>query len=120
MKEYIEREAVLAEAEYDENFALVVTARKIRNLPAADVVEVVRCGDCIHFMPKHILLDDGTRRPYTEEEKKLPLGVTGDVGINCGSRCLRERAWENNRVPVYVQETDFCSYGKRRAKNAVD
>lgn len=49
MKEYIEREAVLAEAEYDSNFALVVPVKKVRSISAADVVEVVRCKDCKHF-----------------------------------------------------------------------
>lgn len=83
-------------------------------IPAADVVKVVRCKDCKWFIPKHIKLDDGTTRPYTEEEKKLPFGVTGDVGINCGSRCMRCLRWEENSIPVYVQENDFCSHGKRK------
>ena len=39
-KEYIERGALLAEAEYDANFRLVIPAEKVRKLPAADVVEV--------------------------------------------------------------------------------
>lgn len=39
MTEYIEREAVIAEADYDGNFRLVVPVKKIRNIPAADVVE---------------------------------------------------------------------------------
>ena len=38
-----------------------------------DVMVVVRCGKCKYFMPKHILLDDGTRRLYTEEEKSCRL-----------------------------------------------
>ena len=40
MAEYIEREAVLAEADYDGNFVLVVPVKKIRNIPAADVAPV--------------------------------------------------------------------------------
>ena len=79
-----------------------------------EFVQVVRCKDCKWFIPKHILLDDGTRRAYTEEEKKLPLGVDMTVGINCGSRCNRYLSWEKNRIPVYCQENDFCSYGERR------
>lgn len=39
MAEYIEREAVIAEADYDGNFRLIVPVKKIRNIPAADVVE---------------------------------------------------------------------------------
>lgn len=80
----------------------------------ADVVEVVRCKDCKYFIPEHIKLDDGTTRAYTEEEKKLPLGVTADVGINCGSRCMRYLYWEKNRIPFWFQENDFCSYGERK------
>ena len=40
MAEYIEREAVLAEAYYDGNFNLVIPAKKVRNIPAADVAPV--------------------------------------------------------------------------------
>lgn len=86
----------------------------IDDQPTAEAVEVVRCKDCKWFVPKHIKLDDGTTRAYTEEEKKLPLGVSGDVGINCGSRCLRCFRWEENSIPVFVQENDFCSYGERK------
>lgn len=49
MKEFIEREAAIAEAEYGGNFVFVVPVTKIRNLPAADVVEVVRCGQCMNW-----------------------------------------------------------------------
>lgn len=38
MAEYIEREALLLEAERDSNFNLVVRAKTIQNFPAADVV----------------------------------------------------------------------------------
>lgn len=75
---------------------------------------VVRCKDCKWFVPKHIRLDDGSTREYTEEEKKLPLGVPGNVGINCGSKCMRHISWLENSVPVWVQENDYCSYGERK------
>ena len=80
----------------------------------ADFVEVVRCKDCIWFVPEHIKLSDGTTRPYTDEEKKLPCGITSDIGINVGSYCLRKGYWEQNGIPVWFKENDFCSYGKRR------
>lgn len=121
-KEYIERDFLIKRLEVSTLFSNFATGGifikagvidLIEKQTAADVVEVVRCKDCKWFMPKHVLTDSGERRPYTEEEKKLPLGVTGDKGINCGSRCCRYMAWENNRVPVYVQENDFCSYGER-------
>lgn len=80
----------------------------------ADFVEVVFCKDCIWFVPEHIKLSDGTTRPYTDEEKKLPCGVTSDIGINVGSYCLRKDYWEQNSIPVWFRENDFCSYGKRK------
>lgn len=80
----------------------------------ADVAEVVRCKDCKHFQPCFVLTDDGERRPYTEEEIKNGRIVTGDFGINCGSRCERFGYWEENKIPVWYNENDFCSYGERK------
>ena len=81
--------------------------------PTADVVEVVRCKDCKYFQPCFVLTADGERRPYTEEEIRNGKMVTGDVGINCGSRCERFGYWEENKIPVWFSENDFCSYGER-------
>ena len=82
---------------------------------ADDVVNVVRCKDCVYFQPNFVETNNGERRPYTEEEKNSPLGmVTCDVGVNCGSRCERFDYWEDNRFPVWFQENDFCSYGKKK------
>lgn len=80
----------------------------------ADFVKVVRCKDCVWFVPEHIKLNDGTTRPYTDEEKKLPCGVTAEVGINVGSYCLRKGYCKENGIPVWFQENDFCSYGERK------
>lgn len=85
-----------------------------RIAPTADVVEVVRCKDCKHFQPCFVMTADGERRPYTEEEIKKGKMVTGDIGINCGSRCERFGYWEENKIPVWYSENDFCSYGERR------
>ena len=106
--------AQMATEDGDTLVSLADVRRAIEQTPTADVVEVIRCKDCKHFIPEHIRLDNGTTRAYTEQEKNLPFGVMGDVGINCGSRCMRYQHWEENRVPVWVQEDDFCSYGKRR------
>ena len=81
--------------------------------PTADVVEVVRCKDCIHFQPDFVLTNNGERRPYTEEEKKAGKFVTAEFGINCASRCERFGYWEDNRIPVWFSENDFCSYGEK-------
>ena len=113
-KEYIDREALIAE--YDRvHVSAPGGARKLMvDAPAADVAPVVRCKDCKYFQPKFILTNDGEKRPYTEEEKKLPLGVNMTVGINCGSRCMRHLYWEENDIPFWFSENDFCSYGERR------
>ena len=79
-----------------------------------DIVEVVRCKDCKHFQPCFVLTNDGERRPYTEEEIKKGKMVTGDVGINCASRCERFGYWDENKIPVWYNENDFCSYGERK------
>lgn len=41
MAEYIDREAVLEETEYDGNYRLVVPANMVKSLPAADVAPVI-------------------------------------------------------------------------------
>ena len=85
MAEYIEREAAIA-AIYDIQGPIHSReARVLRELPAADVVEVVRCKDCkawICFMNN----PDGT--------------MFGNCKL-CG----------NN----FRNEDDFCSYGERKA-----
>lgn len=60
--------------------------------PAADVVKVVRCKDCLHCME------------YTPEYKK-----DGYYGT-----CYRLLfpIFDGNDVPV--KENDYCSYGKRK------
>lgn len=76
-------------------------------------VKVVRCKDCIYFQPDFVLTNDGERRPYTQEEKESDFGyVSMDKGINCGSRCERHGYWEENKIPVWFGENDFCSYGE--------
>lgn len=89
----------------------------IRQSPTVDAVEVVRCKDCKYFQPCFVRTADGERRPYTEEEIKRGKMVTGDVGINCGSRCERFGYWEENKIPVWYLENDFCSYGERRKED---
>jgi hypothetical protein len=96
--------------EFDENQSAYCKGFKNKT----DFVEVVRCKDCVWFVPEHIKLSDGTTRPYTDEEKKMPCGVTSDIGINVGSYCLRKGYWKQNSIPVWFQENDFCSYGERR------
>ena len=90
----------------------------LNDCPTADVVpksEVARCKDCVYFQPDFVLTNNGERRPYTDEEKNSSLGmVTGDVGVNCGSRCERFDYWDDNRFPVWFQDNDYCSYFKKK------
>ncbi len=61
-KEYIERGALLKEAEsrlvWNHQAAGVAVYEAIQEAPAADVVEVVRCRDCVHYRS---LIPDGER-----------------------------------------------------------
>lgn len=125
MDEYIKREDVIKHlrgaciAKYPLSFSygIFASADEISKLPNADVTEVVRCKDCKHFQPCFVLTDDGERRPYTEEEIKNGRIVKGDVGINCASRCERFGYWEENKIPVWYNENDFCSYGERKERD---
>lgn len=49
-KEYIEREALLNEAKKRaQAFSVALIYEAIKEAPAADVVEVVRCKNCKHY-----------------------------------------------------------------------
>ena len=76
--------------------------------------EVVRCKDCVYFQPRYVEMENKERRPYTKEEIKNGKFVSFEKGINCGSRCERFRYWNENHYPVWFNENDFCSYGKRK------
>lgn len=59
----------------------------VQNAPTADVVEVVRCSEC----------------KYATEVEYL------------GCACKNEKTpWCNDEFEVYMNPTDFCSYGERR------
>lgn len=77
---------------------------------------VIRCKDCVYFQPEFVEMENKERRPYTEEEIKNGKIVSMEQGINCGSRCERYRYWDNNSIPVWFNENDFCSYGKLKAE----
>lgn len=85
-KEYIERNALIAE--YDRvHIGAPGGARKIMvDAPTADVVEVVRCKECKHC------------------ELRYPAKAIGEEAIE-GYYC-----YPNQR---YVKSTDFCNYGER-------
>lgn len=85
-KEYIEREAVIKtilgqppEPHYPEWYY-----RDVKEIPAADVVEVVRCENCKHA--------------------KMHIDIIGDPHLFCGLATNR----------VEMEFDDFCSYGERK------
>lgn len=90
MSDYIEREALLAHlfCKQDEQMDI---AKEIAEFPAADVVPVVRCKDCIHSIS------------YVDKS-----GATAYVVCN-----LDEGSDEIElRTPM-----DYCSYGEREEAN---
>jgi hypothetical protein len=76
-------------------------------------VEIVRCKDCIYYQCEKVLMSNGELRDYTEQEIKEGKCVSLDKGINLGSRCLRHMRWEENCIPVWFNDNDYCSYGKK-------
>ena len=93
MEEYITKEqAIAAMEQVTQPECFIEDTRKnfakiIEELPAADVVEVVRCKDCADF------------RPWGGQSK------LGDCMVYV---CDGEN-------PFTMEETDFCSDGERRS-----
>jgi hypothetical protein len=97
MAEYIDREAVLNELNKN-NITKTITFAdgvrifdRIKHLPAADVVEVVRCKDCIYS------------RELDKYEKKLYL----DNCVGCTQHSVSYHS-------LIIEDNDFCSYGERK------
>ena len=81
------------------------------------VSEIVRCKDCQHWKPPHILLNDGKQRSYKVGEREqypFGIGVTSNVGINIGGKCWVEyNCGYSEDKRVFRKETDFCSRAER-------
>ena len=87
MTEYIEREAVVKLREEfwkDRCDYMAVRVTNIMNVPAADVVEVVRCKDCKYYKPQ-----DKSKRWHGTKKY-----------------CCRA-------VVIKVDDNDFCSCGAK-------
>lgn len=78
MKEYIEREAAIAYIKENQckgcsdiglcgKCAVLAAMKLFESIPAADVVEVVRCGDCKHRPEKPEKYDDGFDLAFPDE-----------------------------------------------------
>lgn len=92
--EYLDRSSLVARMKYyeehtteesGEHYAYSVALREIRNAPAADVAEVVRCASCKYVRP--------TVNAHTGEQ----------VGIWC---CLHDI--------LNVSPDDYCSRGEKK------
>lgn len=90
-KKYNETKKLISDGEYHlDNLAEGFTEadRIIRNMPVADVVEVVRCKDCEYWQDKN---SKGTQG----------ICLCGEKEMNYGGE-------------FYSFANDFCSYGKRK------
>ena len=108
MAEYIKREDLIRRFELsikswssdcNSNAPVMVRAYKevvhrIENIPAADVVEVVRCKDCKF-----------SRQLNEQEQHTFVDGV-----LMCES-------YEMNDIPCAVYPEDYCSYGERKCES---
>ena len=72
-----------------------------------NIKKVIFCKDCVYYNPPHILLNDGTERPYTENDDFF---VSIDVGINVGGKCEVDKysGYDCDKT-VFRKESDFCS-----------
>ena len=92
-------------------------ATAVENAPTVDAVPVVRCRECIHWKPPHVLQNDGTEREYNPETDTDGLGllmVTVDVGINVGGKCYVDRnvGYIKDKT-VFRTEDDYCGRAVR-------
>lgn len=86
-KEYIEREAFKRKLIDEKSFFPAIVASALKEMPAADVVEVVRCREC----------------KYGET---ITCPITGVELFICRHGLF-------NRA---VEKDHFCSYGERRER----
>lgn len=84
MAEYIERQKVI---DITAEMGALETQRRVQEIPAADVVEVVRCKDCAHV---------------NVEVRDYAMYLPKQCELYC----------ELDELPV--KPDDFCSYGERK------
>ena len=93
MMEYIDRNLCEIVAEYDQYYKLVVPLEKIRKMPAADVVPVVRCRECKHFNLE------------THECENEALSTDHEGGAS---------------YSLNFYDDDFCSFGERSTNKSTN
>lgn len=112
MKEYIEREKALDAQNKSMN--LNEMRERLKRIPAADVREVVTCGECVYWQKPQVWQNDGTFRDYQPGEYESGGsfgGVSIEVGVNFGSFCALYDREHKNELPQFMNENDFCSKG---------
>lgn len=94
MAEYIDRETLKEWILKQKRLAKGYVVQMLDETPTADVVEVVQCKDCKHFML------------YTAEHKETVEGADGD----CYLRLMNSEC----KQFVACKHDDYCSYGERK------
>ena len=99
---------------------------RLKQYEDSDAFSVVRCNDCVYWMPKHVKMNDGTIRFYEPNEGI----VTIEKGINVGSYCKRfddvtVHGYRDGETYIYktkawCNKDDFCSYGERKTNGNED
>ena len=77
-----------------------ISANDVRQAPAVDAVEVVRCKDC----------------KYWGDED----GISEKDGIRFARCNIHNHCMHGEYIGWCPKEDDFCSYGERREENEVD
>ena len=97
------------------NYATLI----LQEAPTVDVVEVVRCKDCVYYHKAHVLCPDGTEKDFSEfphEELDLFGFVSAKYGINVSGKCeLEKNCGCEVDKSVYREPNDFCSRGERKS-----
>lgn len=72
----------------------IALADALSKVPSADAVEVVRCKDCVHYMPYDWMFSEVYKSQNIEDYLQNEIGCE----------------W----IDHYVNPDDFCSFGERK------
>ena len=111
---------VMEEIEPDFESTISGTAERLilNAVKNAELVKVVYCKNCKHWIAPHVRMKDGRRRQYGGNEIDKLFGihdVTSNVGINIRGQCDVDCncGYADNKM-VYRGAVDFCSNGEKR------
>lgn len=74
--------------------AFAMACEDVRDLPDADVVEVIRCKDCIHYMPYDWMFSEVRKSDNIEDYPQDEIGCE----------------W----IDHHINPEGYCSYGERK------